>query len=130
ERASCAAPTQVITPSSTAMAPSSITPSGVTRAPRTTEISAIEHTFLEEPGLDVVDAAHRVVVQDEALDPAVGRQHPGLRLDLLRGEDTGHRGEQRVPVEQVEVAGQLFDTVDVTAALDLDRHVPRRARRR
>ena len=45
----------------------------------------------------------------------------GLRLDLLGGEDAGHRREERVAVHQLEVAGQLLDAVDVAAALDLDR---------
>jgi hypothetical protein len=47
---------------------------------------------------------------------------PGLRLDQLRGEDAAHRalgGEQRLPVEQLEVARQLLDPVDLAAALDL-----------
>ena len=30
-------------------------------------------------------------------------------------------GEQRVAVEQLEVAGELLDAVDLAAALDLDR---------
>ena len=37
--------------------------------------------------------------------------------------------EQRVAVEQLEVAGQLLDAVDVAAALDLDRDAARRRRR-
>ena len=43
-------------------------------------------------------------------------------LDLLRGEDTTHRGEQRIAVEQLEVSRQLLDAVDLAAALDLHRH--------
>ena len=32
-----------------------------------------------------------------------------------------HRSQQRVAVEQLEVAGQLLDPVDLASALDLDR---------
>src|SRR4051794_5439539 len=35
----------------------------------------------------VVGAFEDGVVDRAAVDPAVGGQHPGLRLDLLRGED-------------------------------------------
>ena len=65
-------------------------------------------------------AAQGVVVDGDAADPAVGGEHPGLRLDLLGGEDPGDRGQQRVAVEQLEVAGELLDAVDLAAALDLD----------
>ena len=46
-----------------------------------------------------LDAAHLVVVERDAADAAVGGEHPGLRPDLLGGEDAVHRREQRVPVE-------------------------------
>ena len=75
----------------------------------------------EQPQRAVVGAAHGLVVEDEAADAPVLGQHPGLRLDLLRGEHALHRGEQRVPVEQVEIAGELLDAVDLAAPLDLDR---------
>src|SRR5690606_21668715 len=48
-----------------------------------------------------------------------------LRLDLLRGEHPGDGGEVRVATQQLQVAGQLLDAVDVAAALDL--HGDRRA---
>ena len=75
----------------------------------------------EQPQAGIVEAAQGVVVDGHAGDAAVGGQHPGLRLDLLGGEDAADRGEQRVAVEQLEVPGQLLDAVDVAAALDLDR---------
>ena len=71
--------------------------------------------------LGVVHPAQRVVVDDDAADPAVLGEGPCLRLDLLGREDARHRRQQRVTVEQVQVAGQLLDTVDLTASLDLDR---------
>ena len=64
-----------------------------------------------------------------APDAAVLGERAGLRLDLLGGEDAAHRREQRVAVEQLEVAGQLLDAVDLAAALDLDGDV-HAARRR
>src|SRR5699024_2812357 len=75
----------------------------------------------EQTGLGVVDAAQRVVVEGHAVDAAIGGEHARLRLDGLGGEDAAHRGEQRVPVQQLEVAGELLDPVDLAAALDLDR---------
>ena len=69
----------------------------------------------------VVVAAQGVVVQRHAADTPVGGQHPRLRLDLLRGEDAADRREQRVAVEQVEVAGELLHAVDLAASLDLHR---------
>src|SRR5690349_6152274 len=75
----------------------------------------------EQPVLGVVHAAQAVVVDDRAGDAAVLGEHPRLRLDQLGREDAAHRalgGEQRLPVEQLEVAGQLLDAVDLAAALD------------
>ena len=37
-----------------------------------------------------LEAAHRVVVEQQASDAAVGRERARLRLDLLRREDAGH----------------------------------------
>ena len=67
----------------------------------------------EQARVDVVDATHRVVVEREARDPAVGREHAGLRLDLLGGEHPAHGRQERVAVEQVEVARELLDTVNM-----------------
>src|SRR6185437_11994339 len=77
---------------------------------------------LEQAQVAAVGAAHGVVVERDAPDPAVLRQYPRLRLDLLGSEDALHRGEQRIPVEQLEVPGELFDAVDLTPALDLHGH--------
>ena len=72
----------------------------------------------------VVHPAQRVVVDERAGDAAVGGEDAGLGLDLLGSVDAAHRtlaGEQRVAVEELEVAGELLDAVDLAAALDLDR---------
>src|SRR4051794_17423855 len=79
----------------------------------------------EEPVLRVVHAAQAVVVDHGAGDAAVLGEHPRLRLDQLSGEDAADRalgGQQRLPVEQLEVPRQLLDAVDLAAALDLDGH--------
>ena len=47
-------------------------------------------------------------------------QHPGLRLDLLGDEHAPHRAQHRVALEELEVAGELLDAVDLAPALDLD----------
>jgi MFS family permease len=66
-------------------------------------------------------AAHGVVVEGDAADAAVDGQGAGLRPDLLGREDALHRGQQRVPVEQVQVPGELLHAVDLAAPLDLHR---------
>jgi hypothetical protein len=49
----------------------------------------------------------------EAADAAVPGEDAGLGLDFLGGEDALDRGEQRVAVEQFQVAGELLDSVGV-----------------
>ena len=67
-----------------------------------------------------LDAAELVVVDLDPLDAAVGGEDPGLGLDLLGDEHAADRAQHRVPVEELEVAGELLDAVDLAAALDLD----------
>ena len=68
-----------------------------------------------------LNAAHGTVVQGDAADAAVDGQGAGLRPDLLGREDAVHRGQQRIPVEQVQVSGELLHAVDLAAPLDLHR---------
>lgn len=84
--------------------------------------SVVRRSWSEQAELVVLDAAHGVVVEHHAADSAVRRQHPGLRLDLLRRKDALHRGEVGIAVEQLQIAGQLLHAVDVTAALQLHGH--------
>ena len=53
----------------------------------------------------VFGAAHRLVVEGDAADPAVGGQHPGLRLDLLGGEDALHRRITTAPTWRGNIVG-------------------------
>src|SRR5690606_40925518 len=76
---------------------------------------------LEEGQFVALDAAQRVIVEDDTPDPAVLGEHPRLRFDLLRREDTAHRREQRIPIEEFEIPGELLNTVDLAATLHLDR---------
>ena len=46
-----------------------------------------------------------------------------LRADLLRREHPAHGRKVRIAVHQLEVAGELFDTVDLPPALHLDGHI-------
>ena len=75
---------------------------------------------LEEPLLGLVQAPQSVVVHGDAGDAAVRRQDPGLGLDLLSREHPFDGSEQRVAAEQLEIAGQLFNPVDLPTPLDLD----------
>ena len=76
----------------------------------------------EQAGARVVHAAHGVVVEGDAADAAVLGQDAGLGLDGLGGEDALDGGQQRVAVEELEVAGELLDAVDPADALDLHGH--------
>src|SRR3546814_3113525 len=71
-----------------------------------------------------VDTLHRFVVENEARDAPIGCQRPRLRSEGLGGEDAADRAEVGVPVQQVEVSGQLFHGVAARSALHLDSHVP------
>src|SRR5690606_17279113 len=66
-----------------------------------------------------LDALHVLVVEHDAADAAILGQNSGLRLDLLRGEDARDGRQVRVAAQQLQVAGELLDAVDVAAALDL-----------
>jgi hypothetical protein len=79
--------------------------------PRPVPVTGPGRAPLEQPGFDVVDAAHGVIVQGDAIDAAVIGQDLGLGLDLLGGEDPADRSQQWVSVEQFEVARELLDAV-------------------
>ena len=66
-----------------------------------------------------------VVVDLDAGDGAAAGRDPGLRLDLGH-EHAPHRARPRVPLQELQVAGQLLDPVDLAPALDLDGHRPSR----
>ena len=51
--------------------------------------------------------------------PAVRGEHACLRLDLLGGEDALDGRQVRVAVQQLQIAGELLDAVDLAAPLDL-----------
>ncbi len=77
---------------------------------------------LEQARVVGFETAHCVVVEHQAFDAAIFGEGSGLRLDFLGGEHSANGGEVRVAVEQVEVAGELFDSVDFASTLDLDGH--------
>ena len=66
-------------------------------------------------------AAEGVVVDlDPAEAPSLG-EHLRLGLDHLGDEHAADLAERRVELQTFDVAGELFDAVDVAASLDLDR---------
>lgn len=70
---------------------------------------------LEQALRGVVQTTQGVVVDDRAGDPAILGKHARLGLDDLRGEDAPYGttgGQQRVAVEQREIAGELLHPVD------------------
>ena len=66
--------------------------------------------------------AHLVVIQCHTTYSAIDGQRARLRLDLLGGEHPATGASSAVAVEQIEVAGELLDAVDLAAPLDLDGH--------
>src|SRR5215207_3198517 len=67
--------------------------------------------------------ASELVVVD--LDPAKSSrlgEHLRLRLDRLGDEHASNVTERGVELESLDVAGQLLDAVDLTAALDFHRN--------
>ena len=60
-----------------------------------------------------LDAFHVVVVEHEAADAAILGEYARLRLDLLCGEDSGDRSEVRVTTQQLEIARELLDALNV-----------------
>ena len=83
----------------------------------------------EQPELVAVHPAHLIVIQCHTTDPAVDGESSRLRFDLLGGEHPADRRQQRVPVEQFEIAGELLDAVDLAAPFDLDGDRTARSRR-
>src|SRR6266545_3864825 len=75
--------------------------------------------WLKQCQLVASDAAQRIVIQDHALDAAILRQHASLRLDLLSGQDAAHRGQERIPVQQLQVPRELLNRVDAGDSFDL-----------
>lgn len=67
-----------------------------------------------------LDASKLVVVDFDAVDRALACEHFGLWFDLLGHKHPFNRGEAWVLVEELEVAAQLLDAVDLAAALDLN----------
>src|SRR6266566_9888937 len=74
------------------------------------------------------DPAHGVVVQDHAPNSAGFRQRTRLWLYRLRSEHALDRGQERVPVQQLQVPGQLFDSIDARVPLDPARNTRASAR--
>jgi MFS family permease len=80
-----------------------------------------------EQGVLRLHPAHGVVVQRDAADAPVGGQGTRLRPDLLGGEHALHRSQQRVPVQKLQISGQLLDAVNFAAPFDLHRDAHARA---
>ena len=69
-----------------------------------------------------LDAPQGVVVDLDARDVPAAGEHPGLGLDLLGHEHAPDRAQHRVALQELQVAGELLDAVDLAPALDLDGH--------
>jgi hypothetical protein len=70
----------------------------------------------------IVDSPQLVVIEHDTVDSPVIGESPCLRLDLLGGKNPSDGSQAWVPIEQLQVASQLFDTVDISPTLELDRH--------
>ena len=92
---------------------------------RDTTSSSIDQgacTFREQPEVLRAHPAQHLVVDLDALDPAVAREHAGLRRDRLRDEHAAHRPQRGIALEPCDVASELLDAVDLASALHLDGH--------
>ena len=70
----------------------------------------------EELLLRTFDPTELVVVDLDPDDVTIRSQGLGLRLDLLSGKHAADWGEITDSIEEVEVASELFDTIDLPAA--------------
>src|SRR5690625_1540451 len=72
---------------------------------------------LEEARIRVVEAAHCVIVQDDAANAAIFGQHAGLRFDFLGREKSSHRPMQRVAVPTSQTAGKTLQPLHTASTL-------------
>src|SRR5579859_1587598 len=75
----------------------------------------------EQRQVDRRGCPERVVVHLDAGDSPRRGEGASLRLDPLGRQDPSYRAKSAVPIEALEVPGQLLDAVDLPPALDLDR---------
>src|SRR5699024_12843671 len=68
----------------------------------------------------VFNAAQIVVIDDDAVDPAVAGQRACLGFDLLRGEYPAHGAQGRILIHLLQISAELLDPVDLAATLDFD----------
>src|SRR6059058_1775522 len=107
----------------TSAIPAPIVPSPTTPTVAICTGCSLSHSLSVSPETGGVrlETAELVVVEHYAVDAALGREHPRLRLDLLRREHATDGPEKRIALEPFQIAGQLLDPVDLAAPLDLDR---------
>jgi len=74
----------------------------------------------------VIQPAHLVVVEYEASNPSVFGEGARLRFDFLSCVDPSDGSKVGVAVEQLEIPGELLDTIDITSAFDFDSDVSTR----
>src|SRR6266536_4346490 len=74
---------------------------------------------LEQRQLVAWGTAQRVIVQHHAADTSIFGQRASLRCDHLSCQDAAHWRQERIPVQQLQVAGKLLNRVDRGASLDL-----------
>jgi len=75
----------------------------------------------EQSRLGVIHPAHRVVVQDQALNPAVLGKRTGLFGNLLSRKDATNPIKKWIASEKREITRELIDAIHSTAPLHLDR---------
>jgi hypothetical protein len=97
-------------------------------AKRVVEISqdAIEprHRLARKPGMRWLKAPESVIVEHHAAKITIIGQRAGLRLDGLAGGEATDRSQLRIAIQQFDVPGQLFDSVQAGNALDLHGPMP------
>ena len=73
----------------------------------------------EKPILGIVHSTQRVIVQQLTCNASVSGEGGGLWLDVLGGKNSLHRCQLRVTIHQLEIAGQLFHTINLASPFHL-----------
>ena len=75
---------------------------------------------LEQTRIGIVETTHRVVVQDQAVNPAVLGKRTGLFGNLLSRKDATNSIKKWIASEKREITRELIDAIHSAASLHFD----------
>ena len=76
---------------------------------------------LEQTRVGIVETAHRVVIQDQAVNPTVLSKRTGLFGDFLSCKDAANPVKKWIASQKRELTRELINAIHSTAPLHLDR---------